>query len=334
MEKYRNSADPGTGIHPFMPVVGKGNFVSTWVLGSLLVLARLPMVVVVSGIVMISALVSSLLSLVAPSLGNWFEAVTVRPSLRLILFLCGFPIVMVQPWPLTAHTEEPFTAQPGDVILVNFTGYMDVVIQASLRGALFAFAQDYKGKPLVVTKGPIGAFRYAVQSYQETKTSFDETAGTLAAACKKARAANRPLVLFFEGTATNGRGMLACPPGLVASSDSKNTAFHLQAHVHHHLSARSKPRASAVYPISDYTSPMGHLIRLISVPSHYLRIISVLPSATPSFSAYPDASLLQRHLLQTLSEASGLKLMAKVREDKAPFLQHWRDTQGSDYAKE
>eukprot|EP01063_Lacrimia_lanifica_P024793 TRINITY_DN32636_c0_g1_i1.p1 TRINITY_DN32636_c0_g1~~TRINITY_DN32636_c0_g1_i1.p1 ORF type:complete len:330 (+),score=129.11 TRINITY_DN32636_c0_g1_i1:49-1038(+) len=329
MEKYRRFADHATGIQPFIPARTAASAVHRFVAAPLLILLRAPLLVllVVGWIVPCGLVLPAVVGAVVPALGQLLRAMFLSVGVRMLLLVMGV-FSTEKFWPLTTATvglSEAMAPKGGDVVLANFTSYVDVLYYTAAYAPVFGFAHDdgITGAPRVVTKGSYGAVGYAVSTYAEQLAQFASAEG-IEAAVAAAKAKNAPLVLFFEGTPTTGKGVLACPDKLLAGVPAASKFF-----VH----TLTYADCDADVPFVSLGSPWAHFAALLGRAYHTQRSVKIMPSKTPQRAALPDAAILQRTLVAKLCEASGLRALALKRSDKAGFLAHWKQTGGDAYLK-
>ena len=332
MEKYRRFSDQGTGIQPFVPMRCTESAVTRFLITPVVLLLRFPLVFVFGVLIAVFGVVlPAAVGALVPSLGQLLRSLLLKPLLRILLLVLGVNFTH-RTWPLSVdRPESPYYAG-GDIVVTNFCSYVDVLYHALRLAPVFAFAHDdTDGTTRVVTLGLIGAMRYAAASYETQLTAY-ENSTTVAEASAMAAQRGAPLVLFFEGTPTNGKGVLAAPDRLITGTPQKTTKFHLTALLYHDSSSASvTERPSLTYPSTG--GVQAHLWGLLATPLHSVKAVTVSPSRVPQLSAIPDHSLLWKSLIAKLCEASGLKAMQLKRKDKAAFLEHWFSTQGSSYLK-
>eukprot|EP01064_Diplonema_japonicum_P005419 TRINITY_DN1362_c5_g1_i1.p1 TRINITY_DN1362_c5_g1~~TRINITY_DN1362_c5_g1_i1.p1 ORF type:complete len:317 (+),score=47.18 TRINITY_DN1362_c5_g1_i1:50-1000(+) len=308
MEKYRRFGDAGTGIQPFVPEEGPARGVlGKLFLGGFSLVVKIAILLVVVPVTLVVYML--------PGFGFAF-----RPLVRLSMFALGFFSIPDKTWPLTSMKADN-NPLPGDVILTNFCGYIDILEHARRGATVFAFTNNDK----IAVKGFLGALKHATLSYDEqSKAVYDKT---VKEAVLTAKTKGVPLVLFFEGTPTNGKGVLSPAKGFLGNFDLRNTKFHLRALVYADETDRKRWSAAfpQVYPFS------AHFTGLLSRSSHYLKYVSVSGVKTPQYSSMPDVTALQKTLISRLCEGGSMGAMSLTMADKKGFLDHWNETRQAGY---
>ena len=339
MEKYRRFADHGTGIQAFIPPLSKRSdgFATRFVVTPAVLAVKLPFVFLFGVCALLfGLLLPAAVGVAVPALAQALRNIFLKPALGGLLLSLGVFRKDVF-WPLTAGAAAGVAdARPaaGSVVVTNFASYVDVLLHGARHAPVFAFAREAAegggAEARVLTRGLVGALTFATLPYTESVAAFDG-AGTLKDAVDEAVRRSAPLVLFFEGTPTNGKGVLAPPQRLLHGCDGKATTFHLQATVYDTASSAGNLSYSLTYPSLGCVKE--HVYRLVATPTHTVKTVTVAASKTPQFATLPDYGLLLTSLVAKLCEASGIRAMAIGRKDKNEFLEHWHSTQGSSYAK-
>ncbi|KAI8886061.1 hypothetical protein K501DRAFT_293046 [Backusella circina FSU 941] len=244
MEKYSRWRDPGTGIQPFLPPVPPrtdSSLLATLsnvihiIVGPIQGLVKLVLVGMTALLyVLFVPLLGTLLTPLGPLKRAWnrlFSAV----FLRLILFLCGFLHIKTETISVRKSRNGPSTAsgsiKSGSVIVTNSTSYIEVLYLASCNASSYnpMFVQVYtdsdKVKPITLWQ--------AVRSTGRMPTSApkDETLYSVKELSRLAKQKHLgPIVVFAEGTTTNGRALLQFAPLFkdYAVTD-KDGDFHIMA---------------------------------------------------------------------------------------------------------
>ncbi|KAI9228869.1 MAG: hypothetical protein DHS80DRAFT_22911 [Piptocephalis tieghemiana] len=219
MEKYSQWRDPGTGIQPFLPPVpsrtatqGPGYLARRYLLGPILCILRLILLLVP---LLLFGLTELLIFIIpVPVLQRAIHRPLTAVTARLTLLLAGFwsipsRIVTLRKGRSIAKKVEPIRS--GDLLITNHTSYVDILYLMFRALGIPSrydpvFTRCYTDSPKVSLVSPWEAMRTCGQVYEKTPA----TAMTLEEACSMARRKHQgPVVVFPEGTTSNGRALLA-----------------------------------------------------------------------------------------------------------------------------
>ncbi|TPX46624.1 hypothetical protein SeMB42_g02962 [Synchytrium endobioticum] len=216
MEKYSRWRDPSSGIHPMVPIIPLASnkspiqtlssIVKSYVLGPPLALVKLAAITLLVVVFGLFELLESLFVLV-PIIHRTYARVIHFLLIRTILFLLGFFWVHTESVSIKKGARRRFkpkqlSIQSGDVIAANHTSYVDVLYLASRYAPLFVTPTQTPGQVTVETVW--SAFSKSIRS-----PPLEQTGEPLSEVSRKARIAGRgPIVVFAEGTTSNGRGIL------------------------------------------------------------------------------------------------------------------------------
>lgn len=353
MEKYRQHADHGTGVSPFVPIRERREysiasklrgFAHLFILGPLLIVVRVPLLLVAAlWLAVFGGAVPSIVACVSPGAAGLLRRLLQRPVARLALLLLGFWRTEQVNWPvlapaLAARRGPLPDPRPGDVVLANLASWVCPLVHCATAAPLFAFATDdapgHEGKARFVTKGVLGAIAYAAKGYDRQRREAAAAGCDAATALRRASSGGSCLLLFFEGTATNGRGVLAPPPALLAALDAeqrRSAGFHVVAVRYERPSdvagSEGSNRWSPCYPVGPWAP---HFVGLVTRPAHCLLVSRPIADKTPTLPQLGgDVGLLVSQLVRRLCECTDGKLVQMTREraDKRAFLLHWGSTQ-------
>ncbi|KAI9478536.1 MAG: hypothetical protein EXX96DRAFT_571287 [Benjaminiella poitrasii] len=241
MEKYSRWRDAGTGIQPFLPPVPPRTDSSL-----IVTLSNIIHIIVgpIQGIVkiLLIGLVSLIYGLFVPLLGTlltplkplqrgWSRLFSAL-LLRLILFLSGFFYIKTETISIhksrtsRGRTVENPIVKNGDVIVTNWTSYIDVLYLAFRFDPVFTQVYTDTDKVRVISLWEAICLAGKVP---ESKPSSGALLYSVEELSLKAKKNNRgPVVVFAEGTTTNGRALLKFAP--IFSKDYKSLSrFHIMA---------------------------------------------------------------------------------------------------------
>jgi hypothetical protein len=224
MEKFNRWSDPATGINPFVPVNRNHRLsfiakVFSFFGGILLLLIRIPILICVGFAHFI--------------LSACFERIPVNAIRRLllrfvdvvfigtILFLLGFwntPLSYADRNRLRLRrsksnnrpTSVGSNIKPGDIILSNYTSYIEVLVLAYWFSPIFANVVTKDGKFEEAGVVPESVWQTVARSLSSGGLPKSANTRTLKQLSKEN--CGSPIVCFPEGVKTNGSGILKFPP--------------------------------------------------------------------------------------------------------------------------
>lgn len=311
MEKFRSSADPSTGIHPFLPP--KSKITVSNLLGIPLILLRLPVLLsafcVYASLSFIPLALSSIPALYYRA-RRIIDVICLTPVLfALSVWQPGFPQLEL---PRVRTPAVNRTAAPGrgDLIFVNHASPLDVIYLARAFSPVFVTAPVMTAtvSDAVVPLSFLAALRRvscAPDHVPGVPDAPDASIDSLAGVCAW-RAG--PIVVLAEGCASNAAGVL-----------------HFVVNLHH--ASLNTERASAPFRVFAlglaYSAdrrearPVGTLLR------NALHLLT-LPSAT--IRARIAAVAFDADLQRSVASLAGVPALSVGRETGAKFFDHWRAT--------
>jgi len=217
MEKYSHWRDSGTGIQPFLPLKPPKsnssldsilNLINTYILGPPLAIIRLICIF----FIFIIYLIQNIILKIIPTSLKWFVGkIFFTWETRLVLFYMGFNWIDSQKVTLTRgrkHAKKETTnVNHGDIIACNCQSYVEIIYFFSKYNPTFVkIFENGKVKPV--------SFLEAIKlngSYPELKE--EEGSVTLKDVIKNSKEKKMgPIIIFPEGTTTNGKGLLKFLP--------------------------------------------------------------------------------------------------------------------------
>lgn len=211
MEKFRSSADPSTGLHPFIPVARTS--IPVLFLGFVFLLPlRLPLLILSLSLTILLAAISAALAILSPALARPFLRLAHRLGLRLLLLSLGVwhysPPVLERP---RSRSSPPGVfPTSGSAVFANTASYLDTLYLACALSPTFVLVAP--GGRLVrasLVRAFLHAFNGAVDAPPGASSLTDLCASSL-------RNSGGPVVVFGEGTMSNGAGVLAFRVGIDA----------------------------------------------------------------------------------------------------------------------
>ncbi|EEB08869.1 acyltransferase [Schizosaccharomyces japonicus yFS275] len=199
MEKFTRWRDPSTGIAPFYPIRQYENISL-----AILIPLRISLSVIRGSLVafvffvyfVLTTILNFLFGKACPKLVSFVH----NSLLQLILFLLGF---LNTRFTKIGSFVQGDSLQPGDIIAVNHTSPIDVLILALRYNPVFV--ASYADSQYVTTSSTWTEFKQCFNS-EKRKTPV-KGAITLSKAANYAHQKKRLLVVFPEGFCSNGRAI-------------------------------------------------------------------------------------------------------------------------------
>ncbi|KAH3767215.1 1-acylglycerol-3-phosphate O-acyltransferase [Pelomyxa schiedti] len=210
---------------PFYQITPKKSrgliFTMAWlVMGLMLLAIRLPVVILLTFILVIVHLVS----LVVPTatLQRKFYSSSLRLSCRLLLFFMGFHVITYIriPQPSTSKQRRRnanLQESSSNLIVSTHTSYVDILFYGYRCAPEFIYPPLFEEKEgHVATSGFFGAlYRAVTDSWPVMEETYPVEAILQEAQCDY----HCPVVVFPEGTTTNGKSIISCRPVLPPGFD-------------------------------------------------------------------------------------------------------------------
>eukprot|EP01138_Halocafeteria_seosinensis_P004314 gb/GECG01004411.1/.p1 GENE.gb/GECG01004411.1/~~gb/GECG01004411.1/.p1 ORF type:complete len:350 (+),score=6.01 gb/GECG01004411.1/:1-1050(+) len=272
-EKFSKWNDPRTGINPFIPlgyVKPRPGGYARYLLDVMLVIIRIPMLVMLIILfIPISALISVIPSFaVQRGLARALEA----PLLRVMLQCMGFlrhtrkELKRNQvPFPPSKHSQQlSDSPSTGDVVLVNHSSFVDVMILSSVYSPQF-LAFTMKGKAVHVSL--LRMMWLAMSLPSEHLTGETEIEKALQSATGLW---SGPIVMFPEVARSNNQALLTFPESLsdLSQVGTFNT-FLLGLKYPHQYFSPTHPIGSVIMFLLNLTRQVYNTVVIVSVPSNY-----------------------------------------------------------------
>eukprot|EP01130_Rhizamoeba_saxonica_P007854 TRINITY_DN3176_c1_g2_i1.p1 TRINITY_DN3176_c1_g2~~TRINITY_DN3176_c1_g2_i1.p1 ORF type:complete len:238 (+),score=37.79 TRINITY_DN3176_c1_g2_i1:30-743(+) len=216
-EKYNTWADHTTGVQPFVPIVLPKRSILSYLFGAVLVIIRLPLILVLLVLLGLLSFVNSII--IIPPVHRVFRRFYEVIIARSILYLLGFWSIDTKYVNSRKKNKKP-TGIPGnnfgnqDVIVCNHSSYVELFYLAFRFSPIFTavpnnWDEDNEDPPmnLALKRNLFGALLDIINNreiYDDTCTDIDNIIGK----------SNAPVVVFPEGTTTNGKILIQCVPVL------------------------------------------------------------------------------------------------------------------------
>jgi 1-acyl-sn-glycerol-3-phosphate acyltransferase len=336
MEKYSRWSDLSTGINPFVPQ--RRRFTSGWPVtilqatsGSLLALVRFPLVLVSGLVLALVNLVVSILSVV-PFLGRLLKRLTEWLLCSWLLLLFG--VFSSEEGANTRRlglataksggSKGSSRVAPGDVVVCNFTSFLEILYLAKRLSPVFVFATEGKSD-LVHVCGLLEALYRSVAM----PVSADRVKPTRKIADVVKRASG-PVVVLPEGVRSNGKAVLQFVP--VLQSLPAKTHVHLVAFRYEFKSFSPSQPAGGAWPHLFWTAfHLYHTMRVTVLSAKDLKLDDLTPMklASSKSSKKPEDSktltTAQVDKLRSLLAAMlRTKAVALGPEDFVSFNKYWQ----------
>jgi Acyltransferase len=215
MEKFRSTADPSTGVHPFIPVSDCTTLLSRLVFVMFFSALRACVLLLGVGIACFGSLSSSAIGMISVAIARPFVRVGHAIGLRAVLLAFGV-------WKYTGPTlEHPRSRacvvnsgpRHGDIIFCNHSSYLDPIYLACAYSPVFV-ASNATGKlsRLSLFEAVWSSVRSSASPGGTIAGDAVESLTRLATTCATRKCG--PVVVFAEGATTNGAGVLqfSLPP--------------------------------------------------------------------------------------------------------------------------
>ncbi|KAL2314746.1 putative lysophosphatidic acid:oleoyl-CoA acyltransferase [Schizosaccharomyces pombe] len=202
MEKFTRWRDPGTGIAPFHPINTEtpSGFNFKWILIVVVMILRVPLCIIsVTLWFLWSCFLKPILS-IQPKLSFFIDS-----SLSRLLLLC-FGCLK-----LSKSTSGSFvqgdSLQPGDILAVNHSSPLDVLVLSCLYNCTFAVCDSKTSNVSIIS-----AQAYFWSCFFSPSKLKITDAKPLAKVAAKASKIGTVVILFPEGVCTNGRALCQFTP--------------------------------------------------------------------------------------------------------------------------
>eukprot|EP00644_Phytophthora_capsici_P013217 jgi/Phyca11/101129/e_gw1.5.717.1 len=324
MEKYSRWADLSTGINPFVPQHRR--FTSGWpvtilqvVSGSALALVRFPLVLVSSVALILVNLVVSILSVI-PFLGRLLKRITEWLLCSLILLLFG------------VFTSKGSTrVGPGDVVVCNYTSFLEILYLAKRFSPVFIFATEGKTDDggLVHVCGLMEALYRSLAM----PVSAERVKPTRKIADVVHRASG-PVVVLPEGARSNGKAVLKFIP--ILQNLPVKTRVHLVAFRYEFKGFSPSHTTGGAWSHLFWTAfHLYHTMRVTVLSAKDLNLNDLTPTklaSNKSSKKQEDSKTLSTDQVEKLRSLLAAMLRTKVvdlgPEDFVSFNNYWKHVNG------
>lgn len=320
-----------TGIQPFLPIPVGAISGATWFLytlvGCLLLAIRLPLFLAINVSYFLTVNILSLLMPLAPRAISrilrgidWFHCHVIlfclgfmRPSLHLYTLKDstgerGSVAVVPAKSSWTASTSDAI--QPGDLVICNHQSHIDVIFLTAKFSPIFTAVSAKE--PHKITIIPRIKALFSSGGATPNPGGVPLTAEILDGAL-------HPIVVFAEGTTTNGRGILKFVADLSILAQRPNQRIHLVG-IKYGLSQAMG--FSPTYPINSFSKLLGHLLRCAMQPINTIQARWISANSFYAWNAFdlkdPQKSMTQ--LAEVESQMLHLRTLSISLKEKVAFL--------------
>ncbi|KAI8807544.1 hypothetical protein BJ742DRAFT_811991 [Cladochytrium replicatum] len=331
MEKYSRWRDPGTQIQPFLPpkpaltnesaAKAALNAIKNYVLGPPIALLKL----FISGALFLALGLLDSIAVVLwfSGLDRQYRLLIYPVFLRPILFLWGFYWIKSSTVTLQKGTRKQKRAynnavQDGDLLVCNSLSYVDIMYLALRHAPIFV---QVFGDGSVKPVGFWGAV-YSAGSYPTSATlnngSSDTTTLSQLATNAKLKGIG-PIVVFPEGTTSNGRGLLKFLP-VFKGVDLDKQRIHTFG---------IKYEYESFCPSYTVGSPLVHVFWLCAQVANFMEVRYLPPEelraslVANTLPAGQDA--VSNHLAGVLGQVLRVRRIALGLQDKKEFLDYYKE---------
>lgn len=214
-----------------------------------------------------------------------------------------------------AHRGD--TIEPGDWIISNHCSYIDLIYYWYLCSPVCTRIDSTSPHRVTICRN-----RFSVLFFQDVWRAGSATSSAVSNTMSSAiTCPTSPLLIFPEGTTTNGRGVLAFVADL--STATRNQRIHLTA-----LKYAALPRN----PSHVAGSQLLHMWHMCSQLTNWMTARTITPAALFSSNfVLPAATspLYNRTLQQIIAALGHLRPLTLQMTDKQRFLQKYLATEGS-----
>jgi len=296
------------------------------IVATLIGISKLPFVIVIIIWMLIMSLLGAILSPV-PILHRLFRRYTEILGTRALLFFLGFMNLQFNVVRLQQQKSTPLKTpqvQPGDIIVCNHSSYIDILYLAFKFSPIFAFGPNNWPKT-VPMKGAIVSVKLTVISallevFRDPER-LPEHCMPLHEAVLLARSYYAPLVVFPEGTTSNGKTLLS----FVAPVFDGYLGEKKQLPTCHVLGIRYE--CEDFSPTYTVGNPLKHLVQLCCQLSNNLEAKFLGEDAANTTMMREITSIaewkMSTHISTTLAAVLKIRKAQLNAKDKREFMDYW-----------
>ncbi|KAI8930343.1 hypothetical protein BC831DRAFT_440152 [Entophlyctis helioformis] len=351
MEKYSGWRDPGTGIQPFLapkPPRKDDSVIRTIVLGLKNYVVGPPLAAIKLAVIAVAGVLAYLLDLVGlvlsgvPGVHHTWRHIVYGLIGRIVLLLGGFWWISSTSVSLRRGARRPAgaddrssaakTGRPSvDLIVANHSSYIDVIYFGFRYAPVFLHvAANGHVRPMTFWQALSSA-----GSYPDLDDAKDLVKlGDYIKQITKSAVFVPPIVVFPEGTTSNGRGLLKFLP---VFKDVDLDELNVQIHI-----VGLKYVYDEWCPTYTVGSRLSHAFWTLAQFSNTLEVrqlppaevsISLDPSTVASVSVSPDEGLVGSQVSSQLGQLLRVRKTSKNAVDKRSFLDFYEERENRQYNK-
>ncbi|KAJ3324772.1 hypothetical protein HDV06_006080 [Boothiomyces sp. JEL0866] len=330
MEKYSGWRDAGTGIQPFLhpqpPRIESAvfQFVKYNILGPIQGSVKFCLILVLGSILFIADFLSQLL--IVPILVHSWQRLFHLVIGRLILFLSGFYWIDSSTIQIKKLLKPNAVGNGRKFIIANHSSYLDILYFT------FRYISLTRFSPIFLQVSKDGKVR-GVSGWQmlgECSQILDFKDGLALKQYLKEDRTGLPLVIFPEGTTSNGRGVLQFLPVFEGFNPQE---FNLCVQV-----VGLKYEWNEFCPCFTTGHLFGHYWAVLNQFSNSLKVLYLDPSqiglSTDPKQAYNKfEGLIGSQLATYLAQTLRTRKVGKSALDKVTFLEYFNERENPKYLK-
>ncbi|KAI8897174.1 hypothetical protein BC833DRAFT_594826 [Globomyces pollinis-pini] len=324
MEKFSGWRDAGTGIHPFLypkpPRTDTAVYYSAfkcYLVGPIIAVIKLILILIITLLTFLLEVIG--LVFIVPAVVQSWKSFLYLIFGRCILFLCGFYYIEtseVSVKKLKANSKsKPVNAQPlRQLIVSNHSSYLDILYYA------YSYAPIFLG---VTVDGKVARLSTwdAFTDAGNVLTHLDDSM-TLSDYLK-ADTSNIPIVLFPEGTTSNGRGILKFIP-VFKDFNMKDSKVQITV-------MGIKYVWDQFCPTFTTGNKLTHFFNVLIQFKNTMEVRTLKQSDLLSTIENVDSNSLDSELATLLGQTLRLRQVSKSAKDKIEFLKYFNDREVNSY---
>lgn len=322
MEKYRKFADAKYGINPFVPSKSKTtNKALKYTLGPILLLLRLPFVIYLFGaLYLYHALLKKII--VVKSIQTGVTAIVENVIYKIIGILCGFYDYKMIP----KSSNKP-KLESGHIVLCNHTHPLDFLYFAQVCSPTFVkmytkTSSSGEKEVLFQTLDYSSTLKYFLTSKLLPSPVQDQDSTELLSISQLAQRSYKdkegPIVVFFEGAITNGKGVLDMYESLA-----------YEIYEYQKETNRDTVVTALTYEDNADATVSHPIVATLSF------LMNISNQATVRISRASNLPIQRKDMPRTIYDIyenfHRIPKMALRSEDYQAFLEYWRATQKKNY---
>jgi 1-acyl-sn-glycerol-3-phosphate acyltransferase len=317
MEKFNFWSDPFTQIQPFLPPSPKQQNTLWWLLSWIFVLFLSPLILIRLLLVGISFLSLWLIEKISPYLPRAILRILHIVVCRSLLLLLGFWSIESRFQSQKKRGTPGSSIGNGHLIISNNVSYVDLIYLLYAYSPVFVHPPNSWKDDQVPKEGTVQKrtfFDALSDVIYQPKRTVAQCRSSLQPIRDEAKIRNQgPVVLFPEGTTTNGQVILGCA-----------TLFNLSKPVVplndiHILSFIYQDQA-AIYTIGSFAI---HLLKLCSNFSNHIKVQHIADEDIQAIVIDNDGQTLEDKVLSLLASNSKIRKGKIMAHKKHEFNDYW-----------